>query len=89
MARNGKKTTSFYNWPKFTKGQGPAEKNLALTSGFIWKVLPLIYIVLEATACMQWLYNSLTKFTSLQIGCKLPWYFVKTNCIQLHYVLNL
>ena len=38
------KKTSFYNWPKFTKGQGLAEKNLSLISAFIWKVLPLIYI---------------------------------------------
>ena len=40
MARNGKKT-SFYNWPKLTKGQGLAEKQLSLISAFIWKVLPL------------------------------------------------
>ena len=36
--------TSFYNWPKFTKGQGLIEKNLSLISAFIWKVLPLIYV---------------------------------------------
>ena len=39
MARDGKKT-SFYNWHKFTKGQGLAEKNLSLISAFIWKVFP-------------------------------------------------
>ena len=38
------KKTSFYKWPKFTKGQGLAEKNVSLISAFIWKVLPLIYI---------------------------------------------
>ena len=52
MARNGTTKTSFYNRPKFTKGQGLAEKILSLISAFIWKVLPLIYIDWEATAYM-------------------------------------